>query len=160
VVNFMVKIYGRAKMTTLLTSLRDGQTIDEALQTIYGFDTDGLEAAWRESIGAPTHAAGQDATPVPTPTVVPTIVPIGAAPVSTAVISTPHPTEVLPTATPGAVAQAPASTAVPNNSPNSILTGNTTLILEIGGACLIIAILLVGVPVFFAIRSRRHGRTK
>ncbi len=160
VVNFMVKTYGRAKMTTLLTSLRDGQTIDEALQAIYGFDTDGLEAAWRDSIGASSLAAGPDATPVPTPTVVPTIVPIGAAPVSTAVISTPHPTEVLPTATPGAAAQAPASTAVPNKSPNNILTGNTALILQIGGACLIIAILLVGVPVFFAIRSRRHGRTK
>ena len=52
VVDFMIHQYGRQKMTALLLQLRDGATADEALKAVYGFDVDGLEAAWRASVGA------------------------------------------------------------------------------------------------------------
>jgi hypothetical protein len=159
VVNFMIGTYGQNKMITLLTDLRDGQTMDDALQSVYGLNTDGLEAAWRASIGAPAHTGSEKPTPVPTPTVVPTFVPIGAIPVAQAAISTPHPTQELPTATQGSIAQAPGSAATPVPIAGSGINKNTVVtILEVGGACLVIALLLVGLPVFFAIR-RRRGRT-
>jgi hypothetical protein len=159
VVNFMIKTYGRSKMTTLLLDLRDGQAMDDALQAVYGFDTDGLEAAWRTSIGATVHAGGAKPTPVPTPTIVPTFVPIGAVPVAPAAISTPRPTPVGPTVTPAAATQTPGptTTPVPLTQQLGINMSNVITVVEIGGACLVIGLLLVGLPVLFAVR-RRHGR--
>jgi len=121
VVNFMIAAYGRDKMTALLNRLRDGQTSDEALQAVYGFDVDGLEDAWRSSIGAAPRPGTANPTPAATPTLVPTIVPVSGAPLAAA----PNPTATAPTApgspsptqepnaTPTASAQAPTSTPVP-----------------------------------------------
>jgi hypothetical protein len=75
VVDYLLQEFGRQAMTGLLLALRDGAVPDEALQSIYGFDTDGLEAAWRSSIGAPGQPGTAAATPLPTATVVPTIAP-------------------------------------------------------------------------------------
>jgi hypothetical protein len=160
VVDFMIKTYGQNKMLSLLEDLKNGQTMDDALQSVYGFNTDGLEAAWRASIGAPLQASSGQPTPVPTPTNVPTIVPIGAVPVAQAAVSTPHPTEILSTSTPAAVAQAPggAATPVPAADQGGARTKTVLTILEIAGACLVAAVLLIGLPVFFALR-RRRGRS-
>jgi hypothetical protein len=43
ITKFLVEAYGQDKMTSLLISLRDGRTIDEALTQTYGFNVDGLE---------------------------------------------------------------------------------------------------------------------
>ncbi len=110
VVNFMVKTYGQDKMIAFLKNLRDGLTMDEALQPVYGFNNDGLETAWRTSIGLPANNSNGNPTPVPTPTIVPTIVPIGAIPVAQPPVMTPHPTENFPTATQGVLAQGPSTT--------------------------------------------------
>jgi hypothetical protein len=69
-------------MTALLTSLRDGLTIDEALQQVYGFGVDGLEADWRGAVGAPSHPVSPESTAQPTPTFVPTLIPVSGAPLS------------------------------------------------------------------------------
>jgi hypothetical protein len=53
VVEYLINTYGRQDIFQLLTALKDGQTCDQALTAIYGFDQDGLEALWRESIAAP-----------------------------------------------------------------------------------------------------------
>ena len=74
-------------MTELLTALRDAKPIDDALLEVYGFDTDGLDSAWRESVGAPPLLVAQ-ATAMPTPTHVPTYVPISGVPL--AVTPTPY----------------------------------------------------------------------
>lgn len=91
VVKFMTETYGQEKMNELLKALSDAEPIDAALQSIYGFDTDGLDAQWRESLGLPPPAIAQ-ATAQPTPTWVPTYVPIEGIP--QAVTSTPG---VIPT---------------------------------------------------------------
>jgi hypothetical protein len=39
---------GGAKLKQLICNLKDGQTSDEALKAVYGFDTAGLEKVWRE----------------------------------------------------------------------------------------------------------------
>jgi len=77
ITKFLVETYGQEEMTSLLVSLRDGTTIDEALMDTYGFDVEGLERAWREAIGAPPPSISAQPTSQPTPTFVPTIVPVG-----------------------------------------------------------------------------------
>ncbi|MBK6793714.1 MAG: hypothetical protein IPG80_14550 [Anaerolineales bacterium] len=96
VVNFMLETYGQEKMSQLLTALSNAEPVDTALLNIYGVDTDGLDAAWRESLGLAPLIVAQ-ATAQPTATYVPTYVPIDGIPQAI-------------TATPGAI---PASS--PNN---------------------------------------------
>jgi len=65
-VSFMVKEYGDAKFAQLYAVFKDGSTTDNALQEVYGFNQDGLEDAWRASLGlAPRQRA--TATPTATP---------------------------------------------------------------------------------------------
>jgi hypothetical protein len=165
VVNFMLKTYGRDKMTNLLLDLRDGQTMDAALQSVYGFDEDELENAWRVSIGAKASSGNAQSTPVPTPTVVPTIVPIGAAPVAAAVVPTAQPAQgqatntppgAAPSATPGGTAQPSAN---PPGNPLGISSSRLTTYLIYTLVCLFVVVLLVGLIIFLLVR-RRNGRSK
>ena len=89
---YLIETHGQEKMTTLLVSLRDGTTIDEALLQTYGFDVDGLEDAWRQSIGAQPRPVTAQPTAQPTPTFVPTIVPISGGLPALQITPTPVPT--------------------------------------------------------------------
>jgi hypothetical protein len=109
-VNFLIETYGQAKMTELLAGLRDGLTLDQALQQTYGFDVDDLEDAWREAIGAQPRAVSAEPTVQPTPTYVPTIVPISGSPLVLQITTTPVPTSSInqqPTEVPGDVRTTP-----------------------------------------------------
>jgi hypothetical protein len=156
VVNFLIQTYGRDKMTALLTALRNGATIDEALQSVYGFNTNGLEDAWRASIGAAPRVGTSNPTPVPTPTQVPTIVPVGASPVAPAA-PTPRPTQFQATATPVATTQAPgsAATSVPLTERLGI-SREVVMGVEFGLIGCILAVLVIAVPVI--VTTRRHNR--
>jgi hypothetical protein len=145
VVNFMIQQYSRQKMTALLLQLRDGATID-----------DGLQAAWRASIGAPARAGASQPTPVPTPTVVPTIVPISGLP---AVPATPivRPTQPEPVST----EPTPAATPVPAPSGPSLVErlGLSRVLTYAGLAllCVVIGLAIVLGPILVTVR-RRHNR--
>jgi len=68
VVSFLVETQGEEKYAELFAALKEGSTIDKALQSVYGFDQDGLDNAWRESVGLPPRAAvgeGGKNTPLP-----------------------------------------------------------------------------------------------
>lgn len=82
IVKFLVQTYGQDKMTELLTALRDGAAIDDALMDVFGFDVEGLEDAWRQAIRAQARSSSEQATSQPTPTYVPTIVPVSGAPMA------------------------------------------------------------------------------
>ena len=88
IVSFLIETYGQEKLTELLSALRDAKPIDSALLEVYGFDTDGLEDAWRQSVGAAPRTVSAQATSQPTPTFVPTYVPVSGAPL--AVTPTPY----------------------------------------------------------------------
>ena len=93
IVKFLIDTYGQEKMNSLLISLRDGTTIEDALLRIYGFDVEGLEIAWRESIGAAPRPASAQPTAQPTPTFVPTYIPFAGAGMvvtPTPLLSRPH----------------------------------------------------------------------
>jgi hypothetical protein len=81
IVKFLIDNYGQQEMTALLTTLRNGNSVDEALTRVYGFDIEGLEDAWRQAIGAAERSASAEPTAQPRPTFVPTIIPVfGAQP--------------------------------------------------------------------------------
>ena len=66
IVKFLVDNYGSEKFLSLLDMFKQGITDDEALLQIYGFDTDGLNQSWRESLGLgpePTVTPEASATP-------------------------------------------------------------------------------------------------
>jgi len=62
-VSFLIETYGPAKFAELFATFKEGSTVDKALLSVYGFDQDGLEDAWRASLGLPPRQ-----TPATTPT--------------------------------------------------------------------------------------------
>jgi hypothetical protein len=81
VVGYLIKIGGRAKLQRFLNALNTGSRTDSALISVYGFDTDGLDARWRTSAGI--RPANQ--TTVTPSTARPTRAPIPTIPIATAV---------------------------------------------------------------------------
>jgi hypothetical protein len=59
-VDFLVTTYGEEQFAQLFQAFDEGATTADALQQVYGFNQDGLENAWRESVGLPPRS-------VPTP---------------------------------------------------------------------------------------------
>ena len=146
IVKFLIETYGESKMTDLLTSLRDGATIDDALMNTYGFNVEGLEDAWRKAIGAAQRSLSAEPTAQPTPTFVPTIVPISGAPVVKQV-STPTP---LPTSSFN-----PTSTAEPSTTRNLPPTWLTVFLLA---SCCILFLLIGVIALGFILRrNNRKG---
>ena len=139
IVKFLIETYGQDNMNSLLITLRDGTTIDEALMKVYGFDIEGLEKAWRKAIRARSQPASAQPTAQPTPTIVPTYVPFAGAPV----VFTPTP-NAIPT---------PFS-AEPLPQPNS---PPIPLTLMLAAACCILVLLIsvLGLGVYLASEKRK-----
>jgi hypothetical protein len=57
IVTFLIQEYGKDKMVQLLNVFHEGSGYDEALKQVYGFDQDGLDTLWRQSIGVKTSFA-------------------------------------------------------------------------------------------------------
>ncbi|MBI2935117.1 MAG: hypothetical protein HYY29_06065 [Chloroflexi bacterium] len=66
VVRFLIEKYGKDRMLQYLGLFRKGIAAEEGLKQVYGFDYDGLDAAWRASIGAKARLA-LGAVPLPVP---------------------------------------------------------------------------------------------
>jgi len=49
-VEFLIQNYGKDKMLHLLSLLKEGNSCDEAMTQVYGFDQDGLDTLWRKYI--------------------------------------------------------------------------------------------------------------
>ncbi|MCA9898285.1 MAG: hypothetical protein H6654_10610 [Ardenticatenaceae bacterium] len=102
VVKFLLETYGQENLQSLILTLAQGKGYDEALEAVYGFNVDGLEQAWRQSLNLPAREIP------PTPTAVsaqsiPTIEPFGLP-------------ESVPTES-AAAATAPADAAPPTTDP-------------------------------------------
>ena len=106
VVTYMVETHGEGPMQDLLAGLREGLSIDSALEAAYGFDRVELENRWRESIGA--EPVETQASVRPTAIPLPTIVPFGVAtPAASSPTPPPAPqAAVTPTPPPAAEEQA------------------------------------------------------
>ena len=72
IVSFLVDTYGQPKFAQLFSAIKSGKTLDDAFQTVYGFDQDGLENAWRAAHNLPARLtdspmpSGQTTTPAAT----------------------------------------------------------------------------------------------
>ena len=144
IIQFLIETHGQEKMTNLLVSLRDGLTINEALLRTYGFNVQGLEAAWREAIGAAPHVVAPQPTLQPTPTFVPTIAPMGGAVSVLQVTSTPVPTSSFN----GESTQTPAARTGPPLALTLILLGICCSFLLLAG------VFVLG----FVVRTQNHKR--
>jgi hypothetical protein len=143
IVKFLIEAYSQDKMNALLTTLRDGTAIDDALVKVYGFDVDGLEDAWRGAIGAGPRPASAKPTALATPTFVPTIVPVSGALLAV-------------TPTPYAV---PTSALDGGTSPLSSGPPLSLTIALLGFCCLLL--LIFGVIILgFVVRSQNVKRGK
>jgi hypothetical protein len=132
VVSFMIAEYGPEKIGKLLAGIKSGQTIDQALQSVYHLDTNGLDAAWRASLGFtfPTPLPASN-LPAVTSTTIPTLA-LWTSAVQLTATSTFAPTSTLaststpaPSATPQPATDtslpptlaAPAASPVPTKKP-------------------------------------------
>lgn len=57
-VRFLITNYGQSRMLELLNTFRQGSNYDDALEKVYGFDSDGLDRLWRIHVSAPVSAVG------------------------------------------------------------------------------------------------------
>ncbi|MDA8219564.1 MAG: peptidase MA family metallohydrolase [Dehalococcoidales bacterium] len=64
-VKYLIGQYGSDGLAKLLANFKEGATYDGALQATFGVDTEGLDAAWRQSAGAQAAPALVAATPQP-----------------------------------------------------------------------------------------------
>jgi hypothetical protein len=141
VVKYMIETHGQEKMSQLLTALSNAEPTDDALVAIYGFDTNGLDAAWRESLGLTPLLIAQ-ATAQPAPTYVPTYVPIDGIPLAI-------------TATPGAI---PSSSS--NSEPEESNRPPLALTLALICFCLVF-LLIIGVIILMVVirRGNKGGKS-
>ena len=77
-VDFLLETYGQEALQSLILELAAAEGYDAALEAVYGFNADGLELAWRESINAPARQIPATPTPVSAASV-PTVIPLDAA---------------------------------------------------------------------------------
>ena len=64
IVTFLIDNYGEALFAALFAALKEGTTVEEALTAVYGFGRDGLDNAWRASVGLGPRERGEDRSTV------------------------------------------------------------------------------------------------
>lgn len=67
VVEFMVIRYGVGDMRTLMSTMKTGVSVDDAIKEVYGVSRVELENLWRDYIGAPPYLPPPDDYELPTP---------------------------------------------------------------------------------------------
>jgi hypothetical protein len=116
-VTYLVEEYGPARMQELFEAFRDLGAINATMEKVYGFDQEGLNLRWRESVGLPVS----DAVPTPmSPSfVLPVIQPLSPA-------TGFDPEGQISTPTPTTIATPPSATAA---------TATPTLLSASGSGC-------------------------
>ncbi len=69
---YLLDNYGKDRMLDLLAVLKEGATYDDAMIQVYGFDIDGLDANWRQTLGN-TAVSTDNERPVPTVITLPAV---------------------------------------------------------------------------------------
>ena len=62
-VDFLISSYGQGKMLELLNTFRQGSSYDGALERVYGFDMDGLDALWRDYVSVSAQLSKKEEMP-------------------------------------------------------------------------------------------------
>jgi len=123
VVTYLIDSYGPKKMDNVLGLFQKGDQLDAALSQVYGHDTQGIDDAWRASLGfvpepgASAPAADFTATPMVIPTLALWTAEVAQAEVPSTSTITPAPTGTRPAATPAATQAMPVFTKNASSSP-------------------------------------------
>jgi hypothetical protein len=138
VVTYLVNTYGTKKLSDLFDAVKQGTPAEAALLAVYGLDTNGIDQAWRVSLGygnAPT-AVVASLTPRAQRTAVPTLAMyLSPTPTTLPATATPIP----PTSTPLPPTMVPSLTPPPAAAPNEngavgwIATGGGVVVLAAVG---------------------------
>jgi hypothetical protein len=56
---YLITTYGQEKMLELLNTFSEGSSYDAALESVYGFDMDGLESLWRDYVAQRYQSAAE-----------------------------------------------------------------------------------------------------
>lgn len=64
IVTYLIDTYGQEQFAALFAALKEGATVEAALTAIYGFGRDGLDNAWRASVGLGPRERGEDRSTV------------------------------------------------------------------------------------------------
>lgn len=123
-VDYLIEEYGAEKMSALLSGIQDGNSINESLTQVYDLDTQGIDSAWRISLGyqnlAPISTPlAQRATPTRVPTLAlwtPIVRPSDTPPGPPGSTSTPAALPAVPSSTPAPASPTPLPTASPVSS--------------------------------------------
>lgn len=75
IVTYLISEYGAKKMYSLLSELKSDIKLEEAIQTVYGFDIVYLENTWRNKIGAEKYIDNKSSLTIPTAEPIKTIKP-------------------------------------------------------------------------------------
>ena len=114
IVEYLISTYGQEKITELLLTMKTGETINDALEKVYGFDTNKLDREWRASLGYESEVEEDNSqNPISEATVVPTLS-LGVP--SNSVTATPTQIESVPAATPSTATNPQADP--PSTAPN------------------------------------------
>jgi hypothetical protein len=123
IVRYMIEKYSAEKMRDLMTTLKKGTDMDQALTEVYGVDRLGLYQAWLKSVAAPPYEPPKEGNLRPTPIPWPTVLPFSLTPQAEAAAvetleqtPTPKPApqatkEASPTPAPVAAVEATAETS-------------------------------------------------
>jgi hypothetical protein len=72
-VSYLVATYGEEKFAQVFAEIKGGKRIDSALEVVYGFDQDGLDAEWREANGLSPRVTEEPDEAEPQETGVPSV---------------------------------------------------------------------------------------
>ncbi len=151
VVRYLIDTFGPDYMAALLETFRSGKTTDKALLATYGFDTDGLDAAWRTEQGFGPESSPQPdkSAPAPSATTIPTLAiwtsvvqqttdtPTGSP--TSKPTSTPQPSSTTVLSTPSSTA-APLPTPTEASKPGLAMPCGSPLIGLLGAAILVVRV--------------------
>lgn len=131
VFEYLFNEYGGGKVLALFLAIQNGTLAEDALRQVYGLDVDGLDNAWRASLGYAGQAPPPTPTATPLPSVVPTLLllsPFDASP-------TPQPTLVPAAHTPTAP---PPASPTPASAPSTEAAKPTGITLPCPGSSLLV----------------------
>jgi len=113
IIQLIIQRFGVDKMAQLMASLKSGQSVDDALQDVYGLGIQGLDDLWRDSIGAPRFIPPRSGRALPTPVPQRAILPYSLTPQPGSVTIEAKSDAPTPTPKPEPAAPAPPTVAAP-----------------------------------------------
>ena len=153
IVEYLISTYGQEQITELLLTMKAGETADDALLKVYGFDTNGLDREWRASLGYATNAedSGSESQNPAEATAIPTLA-LSIPSNSSTATATSSENAIATTPTPVAEENIPTAPSQPSEQNHQ-----QTLTIILVAAIIIFLLLIVSVIIIIVFLKRRKS---